>query len=113
MHHGCTSVHPGEYNDLFKEGGGNRNVCDRVGVGVQEHRCAERVHERVRQEIIKHVIVLCVSGWRVHVGDRVCPGVVQRNLPVVGEQIPRCTIVDRHCDESVPVEAPSSIAHAG
>ena len=98
---------------MFQQGRGNRDVCDRVCISVQEHRRAELVREQVRQEIIKHIIVLCISGGCVHVGDSVCPGVVQRNLPVVGEQIPRGAIVDGDGDESVPVEAPSSIAHAG
>ena len=42
-----------------------------------------------------------------------CPGVVQRHLPVVGEQVPCRAVVDGDGDEAVPVEAPSSVAHAG
>ena len=61
------------------------DVCHRVGVGVQKYRCAELVRERVRQEIIEHIVVLGVSGGCVHVGNCMCPGVVQRHLPVVGE----------------------------
>ena len=37
------------------------------------------------QEIIEHIIILGVSGGCVHVGNRMCPCVVQRHLPVVGE----------------------------
>ena len=52
-----------------------------------------------------------VPGQRVHVGGRVCPGVVQRDLPIVGEQVLHGAIVTRHSDESVPAEMPSSIVH--
>ena len=108
MHRGHGVVHPGEDDDLFQQGRGNRDVGNRVGVGVQEHRRAELVREQVRQGIIKHIIVLCVPGGCVHVVDRVCPGVVQRDLSIVGEQVQRGAIVDGDGDESVPVEASSS-----
>ena len=50
---------------------------------------------------------------RVYVGSRVCPGDIQRDLSIVGEQVPCGAVVDRHCDEPVPVEAPCPITHAG
>ena len=113
MHCGCRVVHPGEDDYLLQKGRGNRVVGDRVDVGIQEHSSAELVRERIRQEEIKHIIVLRVPSRRVHVGGRVCPCIVQRYLPIVGEQVPCGAIVDRHGDESVPVEMPSSIAHTG
>ena len=102
---------PCEDDDLFKKDRGNRDVCDRVDVGVQEYHCAELVLERVRQEKIKHIIILSVPGQCVHIGSRMCPGVVQRDLSIVREQVPRGAIVDRHGDEPVPVEAPCLIVH--
>ena len=73
----------------------------------------ELVRERVRQEVVEHIIVLRVPGRRVHVDDRVCPGVVQGYLAVMSEQVPCCAVVDRHGDEPVPVEAPCAVAYAG
>ena len=76
MHRGSGIIHPCEYDELFQQGGGNRYVCDCVGVGVQQHHSAELVRERVRQEIIKRIIILGVPGQRVHVGSRVGSGAV-------------------------------------
>ena len=41
------------------------------------------------------------------------PGVLQGDLAIVSEQIPGCPVVDRHCDEPVPIESAGSIAHTG
>ena len=64
----------------------------------------EVISQCVHQEVIKHVIVLSVPCWCIHVGDGVRPCVVNGYLSVVCEKVPCGSIVDWHGDELMPIK---------
>ena len=111
MHHWSRVVYPGEDDDLFQEGRSNRDISDSVDVGIQQHRSAEFISQRIRQEVIKHVIVLYVPCWCVDIGDGVCLCVLNGYLSVVCEKVLCGSIIDWHSDEAMLTKTTSSIAN--
>ena len=85
VHGGRRVDEPGEDDDLLEERRCYGDVGDQVHIGLEKDHCAELVGQRVSQEIAEHVIVLCVTHWRVDICSCVCLCVLQGHLPVVGE----------------------------